>query len=49
MLVINSSPKKTAVIEIATPMHPTTIPRIITRPSFESIPKDAIKIPKPGM
>ena len=49
MLVINSSPKKIAATEIATPMHPTTIPRIITKPSFDNIPKDAIKIPKPGM
>ena len=49
MLVINSRPKKTAAIEMATPIQPTTIPKIITKPSFDNIPKEAIKIPKPGM
>ena len=49
MLEINSIPKKIAIIEMAIPKQPTIIPRIITNPSLESIPKDAIKIPKPGM
>jgi len=49
MFVINSMPKKTAKTEMAIPKHPIKMPRIIINPSRESMPNEAINIPRPGI
>lgn len=49
ILLINSMPRNIAIIEIAIPKQPIIIPSIITKPSLESMPKEAISIPSPGM
>ena len=42
-------PRKIAATEIKMPILPTTMPRIIINPSLDNMPKEAIKIPRPGM
>lgn len=49
MFVINSIPRKIANTEIAIPKQPMVIPNIITNPSRESMPNEAIKMPRPGI
>ena len=46
---MNSIPKKIASAETPTPKQPTVMPRIITKPSLDNIPNEAIRIPSPGM